>query len=321
MPNRHLMTESREIWDILESFGKEFWILRLEKILQISYEQDSYLFHFLNGGISNMIFEWLKNDCKDSTLEMRDSIICHIDKHITTTWGNHYERWADSDWYKNRYKENLWHFYGFTHSLCSRSTCCRDHRTFLRIQQRWLNPVLILPSVYSSWSIGYIFNQIKREKKYIKRHWIGLIASIPFTQILRPLRFIRLVRIVRSYAFSTDWEDHLPFSDFCSITDPDLLYPYICFSPRWSTHIVLLDSIISKKDLTTALRESRCSVDELYYIDIGRLWRYLSDDRRGQNYGGNPCPHGNGPVFSLNGWIRISHTFIYKKRIEDFENG
>ncbi len=83
MPNRHLLTESREIWDILESFRKDSWIMRIEKILQVSYEQEAHLFHFLYGGISNMIYEWLKSGCKDSASEMRDSIMSNIEKHIT----------------------------------------------------------------------------------------------------------------------------------------------------------------------------------------------------------------------------------------------
>jgi len=49
--------------------------------------------------------------------------------------------------------------------------------------------------------IDWIVFLIKSSNKklYIKKNWIGLLASIPFTQILRPLRILRLVRIVRSF--------------------------------------------------------------------------------------------------------------------------
>ena len=49
--------------------------------------------------------------------------------------------------------------------------------------------------------VDWIFFLIKsgNKKQYIKKNWIGLLASIPFTQILRPLRFFRLFRIAKSF--------------------------------------------------------------------------------------------------------------------------
>ncbi|MBF9018754.1 MULTISPECIES: ion transporter [unclassified Oceanispirochaeta] len=45
----------------------------------------------------------------------------------------------------------------------------------------------------------YFLFKSESKKLYIKKNWIGLLASIPFTQILRPLRFFRLFRIAKSF--------------------------------------------------------------------------------------------------------------------------
>jgi voltage-gated potassium channel len=44
---------------------------------------------------------------------------------------------------------------------------------------------------------GYYLIVSKDKKRYFKRHFLDLISSIPFAQILRPFRIIRAVRIIR----------------------------------------------------------------------------------------------------------------------------
>jgi len=44
----------------------------------------------------------------------------------------------------------------------------------------------------------FFFLRSTEKKQYLKTRFIDLVASIPFTQILRPLRILRIVRIVRT---------------------------------------------------------------------------------------------------------------------------
>ena len=42
------------------------------------------------------------------------------------------------------------------------------------------------------------FAAAEDKKKFVKERWIDLPASIPFAQVLRPLRVLRVVRLVRA---------------------------------------------------------------------------------------------------------------------------
>ena len=44
----------------------------------------------------------------------------------------------------------------------------------------------------------FFFFKAESKKKYFKRHFIDLVASIPFAQVLRPFRVLRIIRLTKT---------------------------------------------------------------------------------------------------------------------------
>ena len=75
LPHRAILLRSREIEEILDSFRMISFKEKFEELVGQRYEDDPYLFHFFFGGISNMLREWLRNDCQESQRELAEGII------------------------------------------------------------------------------------------------------------------------------------------------------------------------------------------------------------------------------------------------------
>lgn len=83
LPNRFILTESREIHELIKSYRSNrttFIIEAIEKVTGISCEENRYMYYFITGGIENIFYEWLKGGCMETTIETRDRLVEFIEK-------------------------------------------------------------------------------------------------------------------------------------------------------------------------------------------------------------------------------------------------
>lgn len=75
LPHLGILLRSREIEEILNNFRMESFKERFEQLMGHSFEDNPYFFHFYFGGVTNIIREWIKNDCRESPREIVEKII------------------------------------------------------------------------------------------------------------------------------------------------------------------------------------------------------------------------------------------------------
>ena len=75
LPQLPVLIQSREIEELLDSFRMSRYRGPLEQFLGKRFEEDPNLFHFYFGGVNRIIREWLKNDCREPSLEITDKIL------------------------------------------------------------------------------------------------------------------------------------------------------------------------------------------------------------------------------------------------------
>jgi AcrR family transcriptional regulator len=75
LPHVARLLRNRDLEEILYNFRMTSHKATFEKLSGKRFEDDPFFFHFLLGGINNMIREWLKNDCRESSRELADKII------------------------------------------------------------------------------------------------------------------------------------------------------------------------------------------------------------------------------------------------------
>ncbi len=75
LPNLGILLYSREIEEVLYNFRMEPFRERFEQFSGHSYEDDPYLFHFYFGGVNNIVKEWLKNSCRETSREIVEKIV------------------------------------------------------------------------------------------------------------------------------------------------------------------------------------------------------------------------------------------------------
>jgi AcrR family transcriptional regulator len=75
LPHLASLLKSGEIEDILYELRMTFHKRQLEQLSGLHFTDDPYFFHFVLGGMSTIIREWLKNGCKDSSRALADKII------------------------------------------------------------------------------------------------------------------------------------------------------------------------------------------------------------------------------------------------------
>ena len=75
LPHVAILLQSRVIEEILHDFRIASYREKIEELAGLRFEDDPFFFHFYFGGLDNMIREWLKNECQESSRELAEKII------------------------------------------------------------------------------------------------------------------------------------------------------------------------------------------------------------------------------------------------------
>jgi hypothetical protein len=67
--------QSRELEELLDNFQVAAHRSSLEQIFGQRFDESPQLFHFYFGGVNRIVKEWLLGDCRESSLQITESIV------------------------------------------------------------------------------------------------------------------------------------------------------------------------------------------------------------------------------------------------------